>query len=137
MLQCHRFHTSSEPNVHGTQVVDFSERAKDNEMRVGWFEDVVTRGQIFDHRLQIYYCLVPGQSKEPEHVLEIGLKDRDYLVGPGRGTYSVADLNVFPWIRFHDYSGVAETLDEWPNVKAWVARILERPAVAKGIKVPN
>lgn len=30
-------------------------------------------------------------------VLEIRLKDREYLAGPGKGTYSIADINVFPW----------------------------------------
>jgi hypothetical protein len=30
-------------------------------------------------------------------VLDIGLKGRDYLVGPGAGKLSVADLNVMPW----------------------------------------
>ncbi|TFY83791.1 hypothetical protein EWM64_g216 [Hericium alpestre] len=30
-------------------------------------------------------------------VFELRLKDRDYLAGAGRGKYTVADINVFPW----------------------------------------
>jgi glutathione S-transferase len=33
-------------------------------------------------------------------VLDIGLRGRDYLVGPGTGKLSVADVNVMPWFAF-------------------------------------
>lgn len=49
-------------------------------------------------------------------VLDIRLKDRDWLAGPGRGKYSIADINVFPWVRIHAYTGI-ESVDEFPNVK--------------------
>jgi len=75
------------------------------------------------------------EAKRLYGVLEIRLKDRDYLVGLGRGTYSIADINVFPWIRIHKFAGI-ENMDEWPNLKAWLAGILERPAVKAGIAVP-
>jgi glutathione S-transferase len=45
-------------------------------------------------------CFVPGYLDETKRlygVLDIRLKDRDYLAGPGRGTYTIADINVFPW----------------------------------------
>ncbi|KAI9001258.1 glutathione S-transferase C-terminal-like protein [Trametes punicea] len=68
-------------------------------------------------------------------VLEIRLQDRDYLAGPGRGAYSLADLNVIPWIRFHKNAAI-ETLDEWPRLKNWVDRCVSRPAFQAGIRVP-
>jgi len=75
------------------------------------------------------------ETKRLYGVLNIRLKDRDYLAGPGRGTYSIADINVFPWIKKHEFAAI-ESLDEWPDLKAWVAKILERPAVKVGITVP-
>jgi len=73
------------------------------------------------------------ETKRLYGVLEIRLaQDRDYIVGEGRGKYSLADINVLPWIRIHSYAGV-ENLDEWPNLKAWVARCLARPAVQLGV----
>lgn len=56
------------------------------------------------------------ETKRLYSVLEIRLKDRDYLVGPGRGTYSIADMNGFTWVKLHTYAGI-ESLDEWPGVK--------------------
>ncbi|KAG6326878.1 hypothetical protein ID866_12211 [Astraeus odoratus] len=69
-------------------------------------------------------------------VLNIRLEGRDYLVGPGRGKLSIADLNVFPWVRSHAWAGI-DTLDAFPNVKAWLDRIAERPAVKAGLAIPQ
>jgi len=76
------------------------------------------------------------ETKRLYGVLEIRLKDRDWLVGAGKGKYSLADVKTFPWVRIHKYAGIEE-LDEWPAVKAWVERNLERPLTQLGLKVPQ
>ncbi|TFY83785.1 hypothetical protein EWM64_g218 [Hericium alpestre] len=76
-----------------------------------------------------------NETKRLYGVLDIRLNGRDYLAGPGRGKYSLADLNVWPWIRSHGYV-VTPTLDEWPHLKAWFERVKERPGVQAGIQVP-
>lgn len=58
------------------------------------------------------------ETKRLYSVIEIRLQDRDWLAGPGRGRYSIADLNVIPWIRFHRIAGI-ESLDQWPHLKVW------------------
>lgn len=73
------------------------------------------------------------ETKRLYGVLEIRLKDRDYLAGPGRGTYTIADINAFGWVNIHGFAGI-ESLDPWPQVKAWVERINERPAVKTGLE---
>ncbi|KAH9949877.1 putative theta class glutathione s-transferase [Amylocystis lapponica] len=75
------------------------------------------------------------ETKRLYGVLEIRLAERDWLAGPGRGTYSIADMNVFPWVSVHPYCGI-ESLDEWPGVKAWIERITARPGVQAGLTVP-
>jgi glutathione S-transferase len=82
-----------------------------------------------------YYAGYTEETQRLYGVLEIGLKDRDYLAGPGKGVYTIADANAFGWVNAHAMSGVADTLDEWPQVKAWVERLRERPAVQAGLKV--
>lgn len=69
------------------------------------------------------------ETKRLYGVLEIRLKERDWLVGPGRGKYTIADMNVLPVLKSHAFSGI-ESLDQWPNVKAWVKRADEKPGFA-------
>ncbi|KAF9073361.1 glutathione S-transferase-like protein [Rhodocollybia butyracea] len=68
-----------------------------------------------------------NEVKRLYNVLDIRLsQDRDYLAGNGRGKYSIADMNVLPWLRIREYSKIT-SLDEWPNVKRWCETTLSRP----------
>ena len=72
-----------------------------------------------------------NEAKRLLQVLETRLENRHWLVG---GQYSIADIAIFPWVdclvRF--YKAEEHT---YPNVLAWLARCLERPAVQKGMTV--
>lgn len=78
------------------------------------------------------------ETKRLYGVLQIRLGDgnRDWLAGPGKGMYSIADVNAWGWIRMHSYSSI-ESLDEWPAVKAWHERIASRPSGQAGPKIPE
>ncbi len=58
-------------------------------------------------------------------VLDRRLAGREYLAGE----YSIADMACWPWVWRHDRHQVS--LDDFPNVKAWYARIAARPATAR------
>ena len=67
-------------------------------------------------------------------VLDTRLKEREYLAGLGKGKYSIADMNAYPWyvllplgvwpilstmnrIKSAGYIGI-ESLDKFPSLKA-------------------
>ncbi|KXN83691.1 Disulfide-bond oxidoreductase YfcG [Leucoagaricus sp. SymC.cos] len=92
------------------------------------------------------------ETKRLYGVLNIRLKDRDWLAGPGRGKYSLADIKAFPWVRRHAHANI-ETLDEFPRVKvcvhqvqkefvltllikAWVERAEAREKTQLGLTIP-
>lgn len=58
-------------------------------------------------------------------VMDRRLKDRDYLAGE----YSIADMACWPWVI---PSNQGQSLDEFPNLKAWHERVGARDAVQKG-----
>lgn len=58
-------------------------------------------------------------------VMDRRLADRDYLAGD----YSIADMAAWPWIL---PALQGQDLEEFPNLRAWVARVGDRPAVRKG-----
>lgn len=62
-------------------------------------------------------------------VLNIQLKDRDYLAGE----YSIADMATYPWVR--PYKNQGQEITEFPHLEKWFQRMRDRPAVAKGVKV--
>lgn len=72
------------------------------------------------------------ETKRLYSVLNGALESKEYLVG---NKFTLADAISFPWVRVHFLSGI-ESIDEFPNLKAWVARISARPAVQKGLNVP-
>ncbi|CAG8542602.1 10076_t:CDS:2 [Paraglomus brasilianum] len=65
-------------------------------------------------------------------VLESRLQDREFLVGD---SLTLADIINFTWV--YTAPSINLNLDEYPNVKNWIARIEARPAVQKGLDVPD
>jgi GST-like protein len=64
----------------------------------------------------------------------------DRILDDGRpylaGEYSIGDIMHFPWLQPLHWLK-APPLMEQANVVAWVERIAERPAVQRGMKVPE
>ena len=61
-------------------------------------------------------------------VLDHQLEGRDYVADD----YSIADIAIFPWTRSYKRQNVV--IEDYPNVVAWRKRMIERPAVAKGMQ---
>jgi GST-like protein len=51
------------------------------------------------------------------------------------GAYGIADMATWPWVVSHDWSGVS--LDGLEHLQRWVAAVGERPAVQRGMDVPE
>lgn len=60
---------------------------------------------------------------------------RDYIVGPGPGVYSIADIANFAWVNVAYFAGV--DLGKFPALEKWWRRMGERPAVRRGLGVPG
>lgn len=73
-----------------------------------------------------------GETERLVGILNTRLQGQDYLVA---NKYSIADISSFGWVYILRFSGI--NLDDFPNVKAWLARIAARPAVQKGLAVPS
>jgi len=59
-------------------------------------------------------------------VLDARLADREFIAGP----YSIADMATWPWAQGWERQG--QDIAEFPNMKAWLDRMWDRPAVRKG-----
>jgi GST-like protein len=64
-------------------------------------------------------------------VLDGHLRPREYL----GAEYSVADMATYPWVARHEWHKV--DLSEFPAVKRWFDLVGARPAVQRGMQVPQ
>jgi GST-like protein len=62
-------------------------------------------------------------------VMERRLADHEYLAG----SYSIADMACFPWVRIHKLANLS--LEQLPNVRRWYGAIRSRPAVERGMEI--
>ncbi|TVY20079.1 Disulfide-bond oxidoreductase YfcG [Lachnellula arida] len=76
-----------------------------------------------------------GETERLYGVLDIQLQDRDYMVGPGRGKYSIADIASFGWVNVSYFAGL--DLAQFPNLHRWWNAVSQRPAVKKGTEIPS
>jgi glutathione S-transferase len=71
------------------------------------------------------------ETRRLYEVLEARLRDRAFLIDD----YSIADIAAFPWVEAHAWSGVS--IDGLTNLAAWLERIAARPAVQRGLAIPE
>jgi GST-like protein len=72
------------------------------------------------------------ESHRLMQVLEKQLSECEYLAGE----YSIADMASYPWV--HSMVGFhPELAENTPNVRAWLERVGARPAVQRGMAVPE
>ncbi len=71
------------------------------------------------------------ETKRLYTVLDQRLADVEYLAGD----YSIADIATWPWVILHGWAGVE--IDDLPNLRHWLERVGERPAVQAGRAVPK
>lgn len=70
-----------------------------------------------------------NESKRLYGVLEKQLIGQDYVAGE----YSIADMAIFPWLRYYEWQAIA--LDDFPNVQAYMQRMNDRPAVQRALAI--
>ncbi len=71
------------------------------------------------------------ETRRLYEVMNGHLRQHDYLAGD----YSIADIATWPWVRIHNWSGVS--LDGLQFLSSWLQRVGQRPAVQRGVAVPE
>jgi GST-like protein len=100
--------------------------------QIGFFHKFAGK-QFADKRPRDHYV---AQSKRLLAVLNSRLADRAWVMG----SYTIADIAIFPWVRnligyyaAGDLVGIAA----YPHVQRVLADFLGRPAVIKGLTIPQ
>ncbi len=73
-----------------------------------------------------------NEAKRLYGVMERQLEANEYLSGRD---YTIADIATYPWVARHEWHRV--DLGQFPSVKRWYDTLGARPAVAKGMSVPQ
>jgi glutathione S-transferase len=73
-----------------------------------------------------------NESRRLLEVLDGRLTQSQYLAGDD---YTIADIANWCWARTHEWSGVS--VDGLEHLQRWLADIAQRPAVQRGIRVPQ
>lgn len=71
------------------------------------------------------------ETRRLYRVLDMRLAGRDYLCGE----YSIADIANWSWVSLHSWAGV--DVDDLPSLGRWIKAIAARPAVQRGIAIPE
>lgn len=87
--------------------------------------------RYFPEKLQGAIDRYQHETRRLYEVLDSRLQQAEYLAGD----YSIADIATFPWVRGHEWSGVS--VQGLPALQRWMAALEARPAVQRGLKVPQ
>lgn len=87
--------------------------------------------RYFPEKLQGAIDRYQHETRRLYEVLDTRLQDVAFLADE----YSIADIATYPWVRGHEWSGVA--VDGLPALQRWMATMEARPAVQRGLLVPE
>jgi GSH-dependent disulfide-bond oxidoreductase len=87
--------------------------------------------RYFPEKIPAAIARYQGEGRRLFAVLDGQLANNEYLAGD----YSIADIANWCWVRTAKWSGIE--LAGLPHLQRWVAAIAERPAVQRGIAVPE
>ncbi|WP_310474373.1 glutathione S-transferase N-terminal domain-containing protein [Sandarakinorhabdus sp.] len=104
-------------------------------LQVGGLGPMMGQANLFGHfwpeKLPAVQTRYLGEVKRLFAILDARLETRDYLAGD----YSIADIAHFCWVRTAGWTGV--DIAHFPHLSRWIERIAARPAVQRGLKVPD
>ncbi|MBD9590662.1 glutathione S-transferase N-terminal domain-containing protein [Pseudomonas sp. PDM03] len=87
--------------------------------------------RYFPEKLQGAIDRYQHETRRLYEVLDTRLQDVKFLADE----YSIADIATYPWVRGHEWSGVA--VDGLSALQRWMATMAARPAVQRGLLVPE
>jgi len=73
-----------------------------------------------------------NETKRLLSVFDKHLQNKQYVAA---GTFTIADIIIFPWMQSTLLSGLGLNIDDYPNVKRWVEFIGTREGVKRGMAV--
>lgn len=71
-----------------------------------------------------------AENRRVYGIVDQALSAREFLAGE----YSIADIAAYPWIYRWKMQGI--DIGAYPNVREWLERVGERPAVKRGMQIP-
>jgi GSH-dependent disulfide-bond oxidoreductase len=104
-------------------------------LQVGGLGPMMGQANLFQHywpeKLPAVQARYLGEVQRIFAILDARLADRDWLARD----YSIADIAHFCWARTAGWTGVDTA--PFPHLSRWLDRITARPAVQRGLKVPD
>ena len=76
-----------------------------------------------------------GETELLYGILNTRLQQREFVVGPDKGQFSIADIALLGWANRTEACTVS--LDQFPAVKAWLERCWKREGVQAAFSIPN
>jgi GSH-dependent disulfide-bond oxidoreductase len=74
-----------------------------------------------------------NESKRILSVMDTQLGKFDYLAGPA---YTIADIAAYAWVKVAQLLHFPD-LSQWPHMQRWFEQVGARPAVKKGLAIPE
>jgi len=87
--------------------------------------------RYFEDRLPKVIDRYVRESRRLFGVMDARLAEHEFLAGD----YSIADIACFPWVRGHEWAQIP--IDGFDHLKRWFDTIAARPAVQRGLLVPE